>query len=140
MGKADFIESVLAFETRLERLENIIFLRGEQHPSENRTELNLCKCKSALNKIETAHLFYFLMDEGLLFFDLSDKRKNRTKFQHFVSANFTYAGEEGSQSKITAINKQFSECKGFTYREKQIRFLERLISLLSARRNKLADW
>lgn len=131
---------LLSFETRLERLENFMLTRKMENKAYGSVNVASEKCKSALNKFETASLFYILMDEGLLYFEPSDKMKNRIFFQNFICAHFTYAGHEGCQAKITSINKQFSECTGFTYREKQIRFLERLIMILAERKKRLAGW
>lgn len=98
------------------------------------------KCKSTYNKIDLTSLFYILMDEGLLFFDPSDKKNNRLNFQSFLINNFSCAGSDGFQVEIKSISKQFSECKGFIYKEKQIRFLNNLIVILQYRKNKLENW
>ncbi|WP_264529257.1 hypothetical protein [Flavobacterium sp. N502540] len=131
---------LLFFETRLEKLENFMLIKKIENKADESVNADLEKCKSALNKFETASLFYIFMDEGLLYFERADKRRNRSIFQSFICSHFTYAGDEGCQAKITSINKQFSECTGFTYREKQIRFLERLIVILAERKNRLAGW
>lgn len=80
------------------------------------------------------------MDEGLFFFDPSDVKKNRISIQEFISSNFTYRDNEGVQKKITRISRQFSECKGYTYKEKQMRFLDDLIGILTERKRKLENW
>lgn len=98
------------------------------------------KCKSWYSKIEFAQLFYILMDERLLFFDLADQKTNRSKFQLFLENNFTYAGDDGTQTKIKSISRQFSECKGYTYKQKQIQFLEQLITKIQERKNRLENW
>lgn len=140
MKKTLNTDRLLFFESKLERLENFIFQQKDENKAAGSVNVNSEKCKSALNKFETASLFYTLMDEGLLYFDRTDKRENRRVFQNFICTYFTYAGDEGCQVRITTINKQFSECIGFTYREKQIRFLERLILILSERKNRLEGW
>jgi hypothetical protein len=80
------------------------------------------------------------MDEGLLFFDNADEKNNRSKFQLFLENNFTYAGDDGGQSKIKSISRQFSECKGYTYKGKQITFLEELITKMQERKRRLQSW
>jgi hypothetical protein len=95
------------------------------------------KCKSSLNKIELAQLFYILMDEGILFFDSVEKVKNRSMMQEFVTANFTYYGDAGNQISMQSISKQFSECKGYTYREKQLCFLNELSLVIQKRKERV---
>ncbi|MCV9926321.1 hypothetical protein OIU83_01550 [Flavobacterium sp. LS1R49] len=98
------------------------------------------KCSTHLNKSDLAQLFYILMDEKIIFFDDRDEKHNRSEIQFFVEENFTYIGDSGFQTTIDTISKQFSESKGFTYKDKQIRFLENIISILEKRREKLICW
>ncbi|WP_157849059.1 hypothetical protein, partial [Flavobacterium sp. Leaf82] len=98
------------------------------------------KCKSCYSKIDFAQLFYILMDEGLLFFDNADEKNNRSKFQLFLENNFTYASDDGGQSKIKSISRQFSECKGYIYKEKQIKFLNEFIAVMQERTRRLESW
>lgn len=95
------------------------------------------KCGSKLPKGELLHLFYLLMDEGVWFFNPADRKKNRRIFQDFIQENFTYRGEGGSQHSVAGVSRHFSECTGFTYREKQLMHLEKIIRLLIARRERL---
>lgn len=98
------------------------------------------KCGSIYNKSDLGHLFYVLMDEGIFFFDSNNQSGNRSKMQLFVAENFTYHGDAGQQINIDSISKQFSECKGFTYKEKQIKFLNELIMVIQKRKEKLLAW
>lgn len=98
------------------------------------------KCSSNFNKSDLAQLFYILMDEKILFFDDHNQKCNRSKIQLFIENNFTYIGDSGLQTNIDTISKQFSESKGFTYKDKQIRFLENIIVILEKRREKLICW
>jgi len=95
--------------------------------------LNKEKCCSSFNKSDLAQFFYILMDENILFFDKRE-RYNRSKMQLFIEENFTYSGDEGIQTKIGTISKQFSESKGFTYAEKQLKFLDHIIRIFQRRR------
>jgi len=134
----EFLKDMLKFDERLRLVENLIF----ETDAENKAQsvFSKEKCKSCYSKIDFAQLFYILMDEGLLFFDTADEKNNRSKFQLFLENNFTYAGDEGAQAKIKSISRQFSECKGYTYREKQIRFLEELITRMQERKRRLQGW
>ncbi|TRX30264.1 hypothetical protein FNW52_20380 [Flavobacterium sp. ZT3R18] len=98
------------------------------------------KCSSSYNKSDLAQLFYILMDEKILFFDDNNEKYNRGKIQLFVEENFTYMGDGGLQTSIDTISKQFSECKGFIYKEKQIKFLDNILRIFQKRRDKLIDW
>lgn len=98
------------------------------------------KCSTTLNKSDLAQLFYILMDEKIFFFDDHNQKCNRSKVQLFVEENFTYKGDSGLQTNIDTISKQFSESKGFIYKDKQIRFLENIISTLEKRKEKLINW
>ena len=133
-----FIEVILNFDERLRLLENLISTSDQENKMQYVSSKE--KCKSCYSKIDFAQLFYILMDEGLLFFDAADEKSNRSKFQFFLENNFTYAGDEGGQSKIKSISRQFSECKGYTYKEKQITFLEELIAKMQERKRRLQSW
>jgi hypothetical protein len=98
------------------------------------------KCKSSLSKTELAQLFYILMDEGILFFDPVEKVKNRSMMQEFVTGNFTYYGDAGHQVSMESVSKQFSESKGYTYREKQLCFLNELILVIQKRKERVMQW
>lgn len=125
------------FDRRLRLLENLFasYQTGILH-----TDGSNEKCKCLYNKIDFAQLFYILMDEGTLFFDQSDEKTNRSKFQVFLETNFTYSGDDGVQVRVKSISRQFSECKGYTYKEKQLTFLEGLIEKLQKRKSKLENW
>lgn len=131
----DILDNFFKLDIRVKKIENLLLL------NESQNYLLLSEgCKSSYSKSELAILFYILMDEGLLFFDRSDVKKNRISFQEFVSKNFTYRNNEGIQKKITRISRQFSECKGYTYKDKQIKFLDDLIGILMERKRKLENW
>lgn len=135
---ATLLNDVLKFDERLCLLENLYSAGGKDNKMQFVSSKE--KCKSIYNKIDFAQLFYILMDEGLLFFDAADEKSNRSKFQVFLENNFTYVGDEGAQSKIKSISRQFSECKGYTYKEKQITFLEDLITRLQQRKRRIESW
>ncbi|GIQ57885.1 hypothetical protein Flavo103_10210 [Flavobacterium collinsii] len=98
------------------------------------------KCSTYFNKSDLAQLFYILMDEKIFFFDDHNQKCNRSKIQLFVEENFTYKGDSGLQTTIETISKQFSESKGFTYKDKQIKFIESMINTLEKRKDKLIGW
>lgn len=133
-----YLNVILKFDERLRLVENLISVSDR----ENKMQFIFSneKCKSCYNKIDFAQLFYILMDEGLLFFDTADQKSNRSKFQFFLENNFTYAGDEGGQSKIKSISRQFSECKGYTYKVKQIKFLDEFIEVMQERKRRLESW
>ncbi|MBW1654918.1 hypothetical protein [Flavobacterium quisquiliarum] len=129
------LDNFFKLDKRVKKIENLLLLNDFQS-NQSSSE----RCKSSYSKSELAILFYILMDEGLLFFDPSDVKKNRISIQEFVSENFTYKNNEGVQKKITRISRQFSECKGYTYKEKQMKFLNDLIGILMERKRKLENW
>jgi len=133
-----YLNVTLKFDERLRLLENLIRVTDMENKMNSFSSNE--KCKSCYSKIDFAQLFYILMDEGLLFFDAVDKKNNRSKFQLFLENNFTYAGDAGEQSKIKSISRQFSECKGYTYKEKQITFLENLIGKMQDRKRRIESW
>lgn len=131
----DILDNFFKLDMRVKKIENLLLL------NESQNNLSLAeRCKSSYSKSELAILFYILMDEGRLFFDSADVKKNRISFQEFVSKNFTYRNNEGVQKKITRISRQFSECKGYSYKDKQIKFLDDLIGVLVKRKRNLEDW
>lgn len=133
-----YLNVILKFDERLRLVEHLISVSDRENKMQSIFSNE--KCKSCYNKIDFAQLFYVLMDEGLLFFDAADQKSNRSKFQFFLENNFTYAGDEGGQSKIKSISRQFSECKGYTYKVKQIKFLDEFITVIQERKRKLESW
>lgn len=133
-----YLNVILKFDERLCLIEDLISVSDQENKMQSISSNE--KCKSCYNKIDFAQLFYILMDEGILFFDASDQKSNRSKFQSFLENNFTYAGDEGGQSKIKSISRQFSECKGYTYKAKQITFLEDLIRIIQNRKIRIESW
>lgn len=126
-GKMECIELLLKEKNRVYQNNNWSenYLLGE-------------KCSSNFNKSDLAQFFYILMDETILFFDHKNEKRNRSKMQQFVEGNFTYTGDLGLQVSIDAISKQFSESKGFTYREKQLKLLDKIIGILEKRKEIVA--
>lgn len=126
-GKMECIE-------RLLKEKNHLYSRNDR----SKNYLVIEKCSSNFNKRDLAQFFYILMDEEILFFDTKSENCNRSKMQHFIQTNFTYVGDSKMQVNIETISKQFSESKGFTYRDKQLRFLDKIISIFQERKHKLA--
>ncbi|MEG1023635.1 MAG: hypothetical protein RSF34_04140 [Flavobacterium sp.] len=127
---------------RIQEIERFLE-KNKPNLSKRNSSLNALaqeKCSSNFNKSDLAQLFYILMDEKILFFDDRNQKCNRSKIQLFIENNFTYIGDSGLQTNIDTISKQFSESKGFTYKDKQIRFLENIIVILEKRREKLICW
>lgn len=133
-----YLNIILKFDERVRLLETLISETDMENKMNSFSSNE--KCKSCYSKINFAQLFYILMDEGILFFDAVDEKNNRSKFQLFLENNFTYAGDEGVQSKIKSISRQFSECKGYTYKEKHITFLEELITRMQERKRRVESW
>ncbi|MFD2938484.1 hypothetical protein [Flavobacterium notoginsengisoli] len=133
-----YLNVILNFDERIRLVEHLISVSDQEKKMQSISSNE--KCKSCYNKIDFAQLFYILMDEGILFFDATDEKNNRSKFQSFLENNFTYAGDEGGQSRIKSISRQFSECKGYTYKEKQITFLEDLIRTMQDRKRRIESW
>lgn len=96
------------------------------------------KCSSNYNKRDLGQLFYVLMNEEILFFDKHNENNNRSKMQEFIANNFTYFGDVGVQTHFKSISRQFSEVKGFTYRERHLKFLDKLLIVLQRRRQTVA--
>lgn len=134
----EFFNVILKFDERLRLLENLV----SETDMDNKVQSGFSKekCKSCYSKINFAQLFYILMDEGFLFFDNADEKNNRSKFQLFLENNFTYAGDDGGQSEIKSISRQFSECKGYVYKVKQIKFLNDFIAVMQERKRRLESW
>ena len=125
-GKIECIEIIL-------KEKNLLFKKKDRV----KNFLKLEKCSSNFNKRDLAQFFYILMDEEILFFDAKGENLNRSKMQHFIQTNFTYVGDSKMQVNIESISKQFSESKGFTYRDKQLRFLDKIISIFQQRKHRL---
>ena len=130
---------VAALYGKMEYFETLLKTRVSKHRFSEGAKKYFVrdKCGSQYNKIDLAQLFYILMDENILFFNDKNEKQNRGKMQEFVEENFTYFGVAGRQVAIDTISKQFSESKGFTYREKQLKFLDEIIRTFQKRREKI---
>lgn len=135
----NIIDNFFKLDMRLKNIESLLKKNGFGNV-QNQAFSCTNKCSSSYNKIELANLFYILMDEGILYFDSNDAKKNRATFQEFMSENFTYNDNEGNQKIISTISRQFSECKGYTYKLKQIKFLDDFIAVMQERRRRLEKW
>lgn len=135
----DIIDNFFKLDMRLKNIESLVQTNGFGNVQSQAFSYSN-KCRSSYNKIELANLFYILMDEGILYFDANNAKNNRANFQKFMSENFTYNDNEGNQKIISTISRQFSECKGYTYKMKQIRFLDEFIALMNERRRRLENW
>jgi hypothetical protein len=135
----EIIDSFFKLDSRLKNIENLVLVNESEN---NNSKALSCsdKCRSSYSKIELANLLYILMDEGILYFDSNDAKNNRASFQKFISENFTYNDNEGGQKIISTISRQFSECKGYTYKIKQIKFLDDFIAVMQERRRRLEKW
>lgn len=121
---------------KLEYIETLLSCSAPLTSSKKR--LGNSKCHSHYNKSHLAQLFYILLDEAILFFDEYDERANRSRMQEFLKTHFTFSGDCGLQTTIREISKQFSEAKGYTYRESQLLFIDKLLALLQHRRERIA--
>ncbi|MDI1305239.1 MAG: hypothetical protein PSX42_10405 [bacterium] len=121
---------------KMECIEILLKEKNRAYKHNNRSKKYLVgeKCSSSFSKSDLAQFFYILMDESILFFDDKREMLNRYKMQQFIEGNFTYTGDAGLQVSIDTISKQFSESKGFTYREKQLKFLDKIIGILQKRK------
>ena len=145
MTKAEIIEvlnNYLNLDSRVKFLENKLTVKKEENKFHDPVSIYKPneKCKSIYTKSELAHLFYLLMEEKILYFDAIDEKNNRGKLQDFLVKNFTYAGDAGSQVAMSSISKQFSECKGYCYKAKYIKFLDKLIVKIQERKERLSSW
>lgn len=134
---------IAVLQRRVKRIEKLLMNNGlSLMPGNTSSSKNfkVVKCCSSFNKSDLAHLFYVLMDENILFFDTIDQDNNRSRMQEFIVDNFTYLGDAGVQTPINIINKQFSEAKGFTYKDKHLKFLDKMLMLIKERRQKIASW
>jgi hypothetical protein len=139
MKKLTIEELPDAVETLYGKMKCIEILLKEKnrfykHNNRSKKYLVREKCSSSFSKSDLAQFFYILMDESILFFDDKREMLNRSKMQQFIEGNFTYTGDAGLQVSIDTISKQFSESKGFTYREKQLKFLDKIIGILQKRK------
>ena len=126
-------------DLRLKKIENAVFVHYSDYGASKALSC-FGKCASSYSKIGLANLFYILMDEGILYFDPDDAKRNRADFQKFIIENFSYNDNEGSQKAMTSISRQFSECKGYTYKADQLKFLDGFIALMQERRRRLERW
>lgn len=141
MNNDKILKYCLKLELRLKSMEDLLKIKYQNFNNKKRSEiLRNQKCCSIYNKSDLGQLFYILMDEQILFFDPNNQKINRSKMQNFIVENFSYNGDAGTQVNIDSISKQFSECKGFTYREKQIKFLNELLTVIQKRKEKLMQW
>ncbi|UPT71028.1 MAG: hypothetical protein M0D53_01020 [Flavobacterium sp. JAD_PAG50586_2] len=91
------------------------------------------KCKINLSKIEVARFFKFLMIEKYLYFDLSDRSKNKMQLQDFIESNFSYQLPNKKQGAIKNIKREFAETH-IEIKENYNRLIDDLIKILETKR------
>lgn len=131
---------VIILSKKMECFEKLVDFNLLNVSLDSRNFLNHVKgkCHSNYNKSDLAQLFYVLMDEKILFFDKQNDNNNRGMMQQFIIDNFTYIGDAGIQVPIRTISKQFSEAKGFTYKAKHLKFLDKILDVFKERRERIA--
>jgi hypothetical protein len=134
-------DAVLDLYEKMDHIEQFIRKRSFSYKSNYFSQNGSLhtKCSSHLNKSDLAQFFYILMDENILFFDDRNEKHNRSMMQKFLQENFTYRGDSGLQVSIETVSKQFSESKGYTYGDKQLLFLDKIIFLFQKRKEKLVS-
>ena len=101
-------------------------------------DTNGIKCHTSMSKKTVARFFLTWMETGLLFFDEDNSANNRTQFQKFIEANFTYVGDKKSQTEISNLSKQFTEIS-WSQREEQKAYVDTLISELQKYRDAIKN-
>jgi hypothetical protein len=79
----DILDNFFKLDMRVKKIENLLLLNESQN---NLSSFE--RCKSSYSKSELAILFYILMDEGLLFFDLDDVKKKSDQFSGIYKWKF----------------------------------------------------
>ena len=69
---------------------------------------NHLKCIVNLKKIDVAHLFKMLLDEGIFYFS-ENERKNKILLKKFIEEYFLYRESKESIFEIKKFNKEYSE-------------------------------
>ena len=95
----EFLKDMLKFEDRLRLVENLICETDTNKKAHSFFSKE--KCKSCCSKIDFAQLFYILMDEGLLYFDTTDEKNNRSKFQLFLEIILHMLAMRGHRRKLS---------------------------------------
>ncbi|RDI14418.1 hypothetical protein [Flavobacterium sp. AG291] len=89
--------------------------------------INNLKCNTSLQKIDLAHLFRFLKESKIFFFDENDPYRNARLMNQFIEDNFNYRDKKGEIVEIKNINKQFSIINDRENKKNYVSFLTRLI-------------
>jgi hypothetical protein len=142
------VKLIYALQIHLESIENLFhaLYKLEMHFEEidlsainssmsyYNIKSNPIKCNVDFNKLETAVLFRFLMDTGLLFMD---SKKNKVLLQRFFESNFNFTSEDGYSYPITRLNNDFSKISVDNNLDVQLNTLENLISKLKSYKKKI---
>jgi hypothetical protein len=131
---------IAMLQIKIEYIEKLLNVNGLPFNLNEKISVSSIKekCSSNYNKRDLSQLFYVLMNEEILFFDKNNENSNRSKMQGFIVDNFTYLGDSGIQTPLKTISKQFSEVKGFTYRDRHLKFLDKMLEILHQRREQVA--
>lgn len=134
-----YYESVFSFEEFLEELkENIEKYNFSEFddllPSEYRN-----RCTVQFNKMETAHLFNALLDNGILFFPGYVGDNALKKLCSFIDDNFNYVDKRDNNKveKISKISKEMKYIYSRKQEQRQRDILQNLINSLQEIKDKI---
>tara|TARA_R110001592_G_scaffold346470_2_gene639099 strand:- start:2552 stop:3541 length:990 start_codon:yes stop_codon:yes gene_type:complete len=98
-------------------------------------------CNINLDKKSVAHLFRILLEEDFLVFDELNEANNRLELKRFVENNFNYQNTKKERLPIKSFNREYSEVSSPSSPEvkKHKEFIDKLILMLQARKNKIKD-
>lgn len=132
-----FYDSLLKIEERIDKILTANSKYGVINfapylKSYNGIAIN--KCNVDLDKISTAFLFKFFMEERIFYMDNADGISH-AKIKKFAENNFNYTNKkEKNAYPLTDFSKEVSKVKGVTNKAKQLEVIDMLINKLKAKK------
>jgi hypothetical protein len=132
-----FFESLLEIERRINTILTSISKYGvinfEPYLKSN-NGIAIKKCNVNLDKISTAFLFKFMMEENIFYMD-NIEHKSHSKVKKFAENNFNYTSiKEKSALPLTDFSKEVSKLKGANNKAKQLEVIDMLFKKLEAKK------
>jgi hypothetical protein len=92
-----------------------------------------------LPKKDIASFFRYLLEEKIIVFDDNDERNNELQMKRFVDTHITYLNPSGQKVPMKNFNREYSEAKAYSNKEKYNSFINRFSAQLVDYRNSLKD-
>lgn len=132
-----FYDSLLKIEERIDKILTANSKYGVINFAtylKSNNGIAIKKCNVNLDKLSTAFLFKFMMEENIFYMD-NIEHKSHSNIKKFAENNFNYTNKkEKNAYPLTDFSKEVSKLKGANNKAKQLEVIDMLIKKLEAKK------